>query len=116
MITAVTDREFQLRIGEKARFESERMEILFAAVTEDSRCPEGAVCVWEGQAVISIEISRIGRPVFPASLINRKGYPDQARTGFDSYQVELIRIDPYPVKDKKIENSEYIAALIVSRL
>ena len=33
------------------------MAVTFKALTEDSRCPEGAVCVWKGNAGVVVSLS-----------------------------------------------------------
>jgi len=46
----LTGEEFELSIGERARIDGTAISIEFEAVTEDSRCAKGVVCVWEGNA------------------------------------------------------------------
>src|SRR5688572_17802101 len=49
--------EFTLYAGEFARIKGEDIAIHFEEVTEDSRCPITAECVWAGQAVVAISVT-----------------------------------------------------------
>lgn len=46
-----------LAIGESARVAGESLEIVFVAVTEDSRCARDVTCIWEGRVVAAVEIT-----------------------------------------------------------
>lgn len=46
----------QLFQGETVTFEGSELSIRFMEVIEDSRCPEGAICLWEGRTVVLLEI------------------------------------------------------------
>ncbi|NSW77358.1 MAG: hypothetical protein HPY68_11410 [Candidatus Atribacteria bacterium] len=53
---AVPGEVVQLFQGETVTFEGSELSIWFVKVIEDSRCPEGAICLWEGRMVILLEI------------------------------------------------------------
>ena len=55
-VKASLDEEFSLAIGQTAVIRGENLEIKFKEVLEDSRCPEGAVCVWEGRVRCLIKL------------------------------------------------------------
>lgn len=42
--------------GETVTFEGSELSIRFMKVIEDSRCPEGTICLWEGRMVVLLEI------------------------------------------------------------
>ena len=42
--------EFSLRIGRKVTLRDTELKIRFVSVIEDSRCPKGVNCVWQGNA------------------------------------------------------------------
>ena len=52
--------EFSLRIGQSVVITGEDLEIRFVEVSEDSRCPKGVTCVWEGRVTAVVEISTGG--------------------------------------------------------
>ena len=47
----------QIELGETATVEG--LAITFDAVVDDSRCPLDAVCVWEGQAVVTLTVEGV---------------------------------------------------------
>src|SRR5688500_18294200 len=52
--------EFTLGPGESVSLADGVLSVRFERVTEDSRCPRGVNCVWEGDAVVAIVASRAG--------------------------------------------------------
>ena len=47
---------FALNVGEIARKGDGSVVVRFDAVTGDSRCPIGAVCVWSGQLTVLVAV------------------------------------------------------------
>jgi len=43
--------------GKQAAAKKSKLKVKFISVTEDSRCPEGAQCIWAGNAKVQVEIS-----------------------------------------------------------
>ena len=52
--------EFYPSPGQKAVINSSGLEITFNRVLEDSRCPKGVECVWEGNGRVEISVNRQG--------------------------------------------------------
>jgi hypothetical protein len=46
---------FRLRPGQSAKVEDLRIE--FVAIASDSRCPPDVTCVWEGDAVVRLDVN-----------------------------------------------------------
>lgn len=48
-----------LSFGDKGIYNDEgtQLEVVFSHLVEDSRCPEGANCIWEGRAVVELQIN-----------------------------------------------------------
>lgn len=103
---------FQLMSWQEALIESESLRIKFLNVTEDSRCPTGVQCVWEGRATVAIGIDKGGQ-VQEIGLTLGAGNDNDAEEGFNGYEVRLIALEPYPKAGSKIAPSEYIATFIV---
>ncbi len=112
---AVFGNPFQLKINETALIRSENLTIKFTDVTEDSRCPKDAACVWAGQVTALARISKEGRVLGNYSLTRMPGAGVPAAIAFDRYAISLTGIDPYPEKAGKIEKAEYVATFVVSR-
>ena len=48
---------FEIALGEASVLEPEGLQIEFESVKNDSRCPQDAVCVWEGMAEIQLRLT-----------------------------------------------------------
>lgn len=104
---------FELKFGQKASIDSEKIGITFANVTEDSRCPSDVVCIQAGQATISVSVEVNGTDTGQAALtVGPKG-KDSAT--FGQYSVRLVKLDPYPVSKVHTAPEDYVATLIVSK-
>ena len=51
------DQPFDLRAGQSAVVPG-GLKVTFDRVVSDSRCPIDAICVWAGEAVIALKLSR----------------------------------------------------------
>ena len=64
------DKPFELRVGDAA-LTTDDLRMRFDAVRSDSRCPSDALCVWAGEAVIALTLSRAGEAASGASSRTR---------------------------------------------
>jgi len=85
--------------------------LLTWTVIEDSRCPEGATCVWEGRAVIEFRLERDGESR-TVEIESRKGMNTGKTNG---YEIELIEVWPYPDMNWEIAD-DYEIVLRVSSI
>ena len=59
--TAALGQEFEIEIGENIWVANELLKINFQRVAEDSRCPEGVACVWQGNGKIVLQVMKARR-------------------------------------------------------
>ena len=52
------DREFSVKVGTPVAIQGEQLELRMESVGPDSRCPVNVTCVWEGDAQVTIALSR----------------------------------------------------------
>ena len=83
----------------------------FAGVSQDSRCPMGAMCVWAGDAVAQVDLVAAGDSVRVALHSNAGAGPVSAT--FHDYLVELVALDPVPQAGRQIDPGAYVATLRV---
>lgn len=57
-VTAVLGEPVRVRLGQEVVMSSPAASIRFIAVPEDSRCPADVVCVWAGNARVSLRVMR----------------------------------------------------------
>lgn len=103
--------------GEKIFLKEYEMSIGLKNISEDSRCPEGATCVWEGAAVANIEVMGTATRPYTLSLATTdnvaRGYSKTAE--FNGYIITLKSVNPSPtVKegDKSTTNKYKIGITI----
>lgn len=108
----VADFTIQIGLGETARVADAAVEITFAEVLSDSRCPRGEACVWEGDAVILLHL-RTGAVASEAELHTAARGPGAA--GIAGWHVELLDLQPTPVAGRSTPREAYIASLRVTR-
>jgi len=110
--------EFTLAVGGAANVDGTHFNLIFDGVSEDSRCPVGTTCIWEGNARISLTIRAayaMGKKqieVLDSGIqLNTSARFEQKRE-FEGYVVELRRLEPVPSADAP--TLSYMATLLVS--
>jgi hypothetical protein len=112
VVSAFLDQEFSLKVGQQASVRGENVAITFLAVTEDSRCPKGADCIWVGNGRVVLELRKNGSSATSAEL---NTFLEPRRVLYLDYQIHLISLVPYPRVDARIDPSDYAATLMVTR-
>lgn len=111
--------EARLTVGERAQFDHGGMQVTLLSVSEDSRCPMNAMCVWAGRATVwlSVEVDGVQQGDVKVSL-----YPGRQSTGptdadavFGRYVLSLVDLQPYPVAGQSHPIDQTIATIRVSR-
>src|SRR5262249_18319974 len=104
--------QFDLKINQEALVEGEGLTVGFESVLEDSRCPEGAVCVWSGNAKIRLKLSK--QKQAPAS-VELNTHAGSKSSSYLNYEIRLVELKPRPKADKPVQSDEYNATLIVTK-
>lgn len=102
---------FELGIGDQASIASENAVVAFVDVVEDSRCPSDVVCMWEGQATISVSM-QVGRG--SQEFILTIGTDESPTATYGQYSVTLVSLEPYPQSSVQTDPDDYVATLVVS--
>jgi len=107
------DKSFSLKPGETAQVADTGLKIGFDGVTADSRCPKGVQCFWAGDATVRVWLQQGSEPREVREL-HASSAAAQAATAL-GHELRLLSLDPYPVGDKAIAKSDYVATLTLSR-
>lgn len=99
--------QFDLKLGQQTTVQNEGLTIKFKTVDNDSRCPEGAKCVWVGNAKVTIVVSQ--------TVITLNTYSDPKQVTYSNYTLRLISLSPYPKLNQPINPQDYVAKLIVTK-
>ena len=112
VITAAPDQTFSLPIGKTAAVSGSPSRITFTRVTEDSRCPINAVCVWAGDAKIELTLTRNGAPVATGILSLS---PENNEVQLADLVVRFVGLAPAPVTPEPAPR-QYVAELVIRKL
>lgn len=104
--------EFTLAGGQSAEITGENLSIKFIRVTSDSRCPQGATCIWAGEASSLVEITDSESTY--AKTLTQPGLTEPPKTDFKNYEI-TFDLKPYPQLGKEIKSEDYRLQLKISR-
>ena len=86
----------------------------FVNVPQDSRCPIGVQCVWEGDGTVVLAVLTAGTSdTTQIELHTSSKFATQ--TTYKDLNIRLQKLDPYPQKDTKIGPADYVATLTITR-
>ena len=80
----------------------------------DSRCPQGAVCIWEGEMGILLGVKEGKEDLGSFALTRHHEGDERARVRIGNRIIELVDVGPYPALDAETERAKYTASLAVS--
>ncbi len=116
LIRTKLNSEFSLKVRQTAIVARENLRISFVKVSEDSRCPANAFCIWAGQAKVVLNVVKDGQNLGEVVLTKGAGDPALAvQKVADKYTIKLVDVQPYPVEPLQIQQSDYVITLIVSK-
>ena len=103
---------FDLGVGESVLITDAGIRVGFDRVPFDSRCANGVVCIWEGNATAQVwgEISE-----------NRAAFDLNTNPQFRSaavymgFEIRLLNVSPYPEDGRPIDPNDYVVTMVVER-
>jgi hypothetical protein len=101
---------FEVKVGETVAVAG--ITLRFDSVTDDSRCPVNANCIWEGDARVNVHVEGAGEPRAVALHTNRSVGGD---VDVDALRLSLEGLRPYPVLERAIDPKSYVATLRATR-
>jgi len=102
---------FEMRPAEVVKIQ--RVRITFENVSDDSRCPAGATCMWAGDAAAAFTLENP-----PAAALHRTLHTNgrfERETECGGLVVRLEDIKPYPKEGATIQPDDYRATLVVTK-
>jgi hypothetical protein len=111
-------RQMKLIVGDSTTMDN--VAFGFDGITEDSRCPTGTVCVWEGQAVAALWASHdtpgSGSGIEQFFLVLRSGHAELAVKTVLGKRFTLLDVEPIPTPKVRIDPMRYEITLQVENL
>ena len=91
-----------LKEGQNLFLKQYEMNVTFKGITEDSRCPQGVNCIWEGVATAEVEFMGLAtRPVTIKLSTTNNAQRGYSRTqDFNGYAVSLVELSPETTTSK----------------
>lgn len=90
-----------------------QMYICLDSVLNDSRCPSGVYCFWEGNATVRLKYQKYNSKPVIFDLNTHKGFTSD--TIIDRYKFTLLGLTPYPIAYQKIEQKDYKVKILIER-
>jgi hypothetical protein len=100
-----------LHVGETVSVDDAELSIRFVRVSEDSRCPIDADCIWAGNGQVEIEVRRDGE----LNTFRLNTMEGAKEVGLESYRIQLVQLAPVPSAGQPIPAETYRATLRVTR-
>lgn len=104
------DVEGTMRAGTSAVVKNTDLEVKFVEVTEDSRCPRDATCVWAGEVKVKME-TRIG-----SAAAEQREVLEGRSMVIEPYRLTVTSVKPEPLSTQKIAPGDYRITLIVVKI
>lgn len=105
------NQSFVLKPGEAAIIQNEDFTIAFEGVINDSRCAEGAVCIWQGQVQCLLYVTVDGKK--EQLTLTQSGLSGTAFQTYHQYYIEF-NVAPYPSLSQEIKSADYRLELKIS--
>jgi hypothetical protein len=90
-----------------------QLYICLDSVLNDSRCPTGVYCFWEGNAEVRLKLEELNEKPIYFSLNTYRGF--RTDTIVAGYKISLVGLSPYPSFEHRIPQNDYKARIIVKR-
>lgn len=88
-------------------------QLVLKTIPNDSRCPEGATCIWAGEVSAVVMVYKDSKLVDEKTLVFSVKNEENNRRWFASYllekqkKVKSIDVFPHPNKDREIDFKDY---------
>ena len=105
--------EISISFGEIVRINDTDLEITFAELVSDSRCPEWVQCFWAWVAEILFKAMVSGTGTMQKLEVSPSWEGSLVYEIWNDFKVEILSLDPYPVDPTKIQESEYVLKMII---
>jgi hypothetical protein len=107
---AVVGKPFDLKAGSVSTL-PDGARLRFERVESDSRCPRDVVCVWAGDATISVTLNPAKGSTESREMHTQ---PTGSQISYENYTITLTALAPYPRSSQEIPSASYIATFVVA--
>ncbi|XUX00344.1 MAG: hypothetical protein TUN42_10760 [Dehalogenimonas sp.] len=111
-ISASLGDKFALKVGQSADISAESLKVTFDKVLNDSRCPDGATCIWAGQVQCLVTLDLNGKKA--QITLTQLGSTDPTSQEYDRYKI-AFNVTPYPKLNQTISTSDYRLNMTITK-
>lgn len=104
--------EFDLAPAQTANLAGTDLAVRLDSVSGDSRCPQGAACVWAGDANVNLSLLRGKRMPTPV-VLHVTLMPRRVDDGTET--IELVGLEPFARMQDPIKPSDYRVRLVIRK-
>lgn len=97
----------KIALGETVTFK--KATVKFLKVVEDSRCPSDVNCIWEGQAIVLVEVAETGKETQQLELRYGKRINKRILSS-EGYSLKGMSLSPYP-SSTNIDKMDYVLSV-----
>ena len=108
------NQEVTLKTGDILSSKSENLSVKVLKIS-DSRCAIGVVCVWQGEATVTLEVKETSSFDEAIGTVILSTFHQQVDT-VNNFILKLIDVLPYPKYGVEVPDSEKSVVLKISRL
>lgn len=88
-------------------------KVCFDSIVGDSRCPDGAMCVWAGDGCVRLILEKGHHDRKYATLHTNPSFATD--TVIDGFNIELKDLKPYPALNTMLHKSDYVAEVVITK-
>lgn len=88
--------------------------VCFDSLINESRCPLGAMCFWQGNASVRLKFEKFNQRPILFDLDTFRSFTND--TIIDGYKFTLIDLLPYPSIDYRIKPKDYKAQILIEKI
>lgn len=100
--------EFSISFGQQIAIQDIELKLTFKSVLEDSRCPEGFLCFWAGNAKIILDVNQT--EIVLNTLL------DPRQVFYEGYMIALRSLSPLPKSGVWVKPEEYVARIVIDKV
>lgn len=88
-------------------------QFVLKAIENDSRCPKGTTCIWEGEVSAVLQILEGQKLIEETILVFTETNKEANKKWFAKYlpvekqKIQSLRVTPYPVEGSSIKPADY---------
>ena len=105
---AELDAPIQLTPGQSAVFAAQKLEVHFAGIENDSRCPADVACVWAGEVIVQLAVRSDGKTT-------QHSIRETQSATVAGYTITVLQVLPARASSQRIAPADYRVTLKVTR-